>query len=128
MDAVRAVGAAFDDGVQKNHVFAALQHIYPIRSQSIQRIRERGQLVIVRGKDRFGRPAGALSIVQLLQDGLGCVEEGIEYVIECEVYPVDQLTVQPKTAGPYVFDSSSEARRFIDESLLALQIFGCEIS
>jgi hypothetical protein len=53
---------------------------------------------------------------------------GTQWVVECDVYPVDQLTVAPKKAGPYVFTSSAEAKRFVDESLLALQIFGCEVA
>jgi hypothetical protein len=71
-------------------------------------------------------------VSQVRKDGrpvvrIRCTDYGAQWVVECEVYPVDQLTVQPKTAGPYVFESSAEARRFIDESLLALQIFGCDV-
>jgi hypothetical protein len=71
-------------------------------------------------------------VSQVRKDGrpvvrIRCTDYGTQWVVECEVYPVDELTVQPKTAGPYVFESSTEARRFIDESLLALQIFGCDV-
>ena len=57
-------------------------------------------------------------VSQVRKDGrpvvrIRCTDYGAQWVVECEVYPVDQLTVQ--------------ARRFIDESLLALQIFGCDV-
>ena len=78
--------------------------------------------------------AGAISglVSQVRKDGrpvvrMTCSDYGDRWVVECDVYPVNELTVAPKQAGPYVFASGAEARRFIDESLLALQIFGCEI-
>jgi hypothetical protein len=80
------------------------------------------------------RAAGAIDglVSQVRKDGrpvvrMRCTDYGTQWVVDCEVYPVDELTVAPKTAGPYVFETSAEARRFIDESLLALQIFGCEV-
>jgi hypothetical protein len=71
-------------------------------------------------------------VSQVRKDGkpvvrMRVVDYGSTWVVECDVYPVDKLTVAPQTAGPYVFTSHAEARRFVDESLLALQIFGCEI-
>jgi hypothetical protein len=79
--------------------------------------------------------AGAINglVSQVRKDGrpvvrMRCSDYGSKWVVECDVYPVDQLTVEPKQAGPYVFESGEEARRFIDESLLALQIFGCEVA
>ena len=56
-----------------------------------------------------------------------CSDYGSQWVVECDVYPVDELTIEPKQAGPYVFAVAAEARRFMDESLLALQIFGCDV-
>jgi hypothetical protein len=44
------------------------------------------------------------------------------------VYPVDELTVQPKSAGPCVFGTAQEARRFVESSLVALQLLGCEVA
>jgi hypothetical protein len=56
-----------------------------------------------------------------------CTDYGHEYVVECDVYPVNELSVQPKIAGPYVFPSRDEARVFVDTSLLALQALGCQV-
>jgi hypothetical protein len=57
-----------------------------------------------------------------------CADYGDEWVVECDVYPVDELSVQPKSAGPYVFRSAQEARVFIDTSLLALKVLGCDVA
>jgi hypothetical protein len=72
-------------------------------------------------------------VSQVRKDGrpvvrLSCTADGERWVVECDVYPVGELSVAPRAAGPYVFSSGAEARRFIDESLLALQIFGCDVS
>ena len=58
---------------------------------------------------------------------LRCADHGTEWVVECDVYPVDELSVQPRTAGPYVFGTAQEARSFVETSLLALQILGCDV-
>ena len=57
---------------------------------------------------------------------LTCSDYGTEWVVAADVYPVDELTVQPRSAGPYVFDTAQEAKSFIESSLLALQQLGCE--
>jgi hypothetical protein len=57
---------------------------------------------------------------------LTCSDYGTEWVVAADVYPVDELTVQPRSAGPYVFDTAQEARSFIESSLAALRRFGCE--
>lgn len=59
---------------------------------------------------------------------LTCADYGTEWVVAADVYPVDGLAVQPKSAGPYVFDTAQEARRFIESSLAALQLLGCEVA
>ena len=59
---------------------------------------------------------------------LTCADYGTEWVVAADVYPVDALTVQPKSAGPYVFDTAQEARKFIESSLVALQVLGCEVA
>ena len=81
-----------------------------------------------------GLTEGTISglVSQVRKDGrpvvrMRCSDYGSQWVVECDVYPVDELTIDPKQAGPYVFENSAEARRFINESLLALQIFGCEV-
>jgi hypothetical protein len=57
-----------------------------------------------------------------------CADYGTEWVVAADVYPVDGLTVQPRSAGPYVFDTKQEARSFIASSLVALQRLGCEVA
>ena len=66
------------------------------------------------------------------QDGrpvvrLRCADYGDEWVVNCDVYPVDELSVEPRTAGPYSFRSAHDAKEFVETSLLALQILGCEV-
>jgi hypothetical protein len=58
---------------------------------------------------------------------LRCADYGHEWVVECDVYPVDELSVQPRTTGPYVFASAQDAKSFVETSLLALEILGCEV-
>jgi hypothetical protein len=58
---------------------------------------------------------------------LRCADYGTEWVVECDVYPVGELSVQPKTAGPYSFASAEEAKSFVETSLLALQTLGCDV-
>jgi hypothetical protein len=59
---------------------------------------------------------------------LVCADYGNEWVVAADVYPVDQLSVEPKSAGPYVFDTEQEARTFVESSLDALQLLGCEVA
>ncbi|HEU5278352.1 MAG TPA: hypothetical protein VFU26_05560 [Gaiellaceae bacterium] len=59
---------------------------------------------------------------------LSCADYGNEWVVAADVYPVDELTVEPRSAGPYVFDSAQEARNFVESSLVALQLLGCEVA
>jgi hypothetical protein len=57
-----------------------------------------------------------------------CSDFGTEWIVECDVYPVNELSVQPKSAGPYVFKTREEARVFVETSLLALRVLGCEVA
>jgi hypothetical protein len=59
---------------------------------------------------------------------LSCADYGTEWVVAADVYPVDGVSVQPKSAGPYVFGTAHEARRFVESSLAALQLLGCEVA
>ena len=59
---------------------------------------------------------------------LTCSDYGTEWVVAADVYPADELTVQPRSAGPYVFETAQEARRFIETSLVALERLGCEVA
>jgi hypothetical protein len=56
-----------------------------------------------------------------------CADYGTEWIVECDVYPVDELSVRPRIAGPYVFGTAAEAKAFVDTSELALQILGCDV-
>ena len=57
-----------------------------------------------------------------------CAVYGHKWVVDCDVYPVDELSVEPRMAGPYVFGTAQEAKDFVDTSLLALQILGCDVA
>jgi hypothetical protein len=59
---------------------------------------------------------------------LSCADYGTEWVVAADVYPADELSVQPRSAGPYVFDTAQEARTFIESSLVALQTLGCDVA
>jgi hypothetical protein len=49
-------------------------------------------------------------------------------VVECDVYPVDTMRIEPLRPGPYLFEGPEPATRFVDEVLLALEYLGCTIS
>jgi hypothetical protein len=57
-----------------------------------------------------------------------CVESNGAFAIECDVYPVDGLRVEPLRPGPYRFATRAEANAFIDEAVTALEHLGCEVS
>jgi hypothetical protein len=57
-----------------------------------------------------------------------CADYGNEWIVECDVYPVDELSIEPRIAGPYVFDSARAAKSFVETSQLALEILGCDVS
>ena len=59
---------------------------------------------------------------------LRCVEAGGMFVIECDVYPVDGLRVEPLRPGPYRFGRREEADAFLDEATKALTYLGCEVT
>jgi hypothetical protein len=74
-----------------------------------------------------------LSVHSARKDGrevvrLRSVDQGGSCVIECEVYPLSGLRVEPLHAGPYHFPSRSEADAFVNEAVLALSYLGCEVS
>jgi hypothetical protein len=56
------------------------------------------------------------------------VARGDECVVECEVYPVAGLHVDPLRPGPYRFKSEDDAARFVDEATQALTYLGCQVS
>jgi hypothetical protein len=49
-------------------------------------------------------------------------------VVECEVYPVNSLRVEPIRPGPYRFDSEEAANAFVEETGRALEYLGCSVS
>jgi hypothetical protein len=49
-------------------------------------------------------------------------------VVECDVFPVDTMRIEPLRPGPYLFATPEPASRFVDEVLLALEYLGCTIS
>ena len=57
---------------------------------------------------------------------LRCADYGDEWVVDCDVYPVDELSVKARSAGPYTFSSAQDAKTFVETSLLALQMLGCD--
>jgi len=59
---------------------------------------------------------------------LRCLEQSGEFLIECEVYPVSGLRVEPLRPGPYRFASEAAARGFVDEAVKALAYLGCDVS
>jgi hypothetical protein len=56
------------------------------------------------------------------------VNVGNAYVIECDVYPVNGLRVEPLRPGPYRFARREEAESFLDEVVKSLTYLGCELS
>ena len=54
-------------------------------------------------------------------------DEG-QVVVECEVYPVNSLRVEPIRPGPYRFGTEDEANAFVEETARALEYLGCAVS
>ena len=59
---------------------------------------------------------------------LRCVNTGGTFVIECDVYPVDAVRVEPLRPGPYRFAKREQADEFIAEVTMSLEYLGCEVS
>jgi hypothetical protein len=55
-------------------------------------------------------------------------DAGGEVVVECEVYPVNSLRVEPIRPGPYRFGTEDEANAFVEETARALEYLGCAVS
>ena len=56
---------------------------------------------------------------------LRCYDAEGATIVEAEVTPVGSL--DPVRRGPYRFATATEAFRFVQESLLALQYLGCTV-
>ena len=80
-----------------------------------------------------GGPKAEVAARSARKDGrqvasLRLVEEGGAFVVECEVYPVSGLRVEPLRPGPYRFAAVSEGTAFMDEAVRALTYLGCDVS
>jgi hypothetical protein len=79
-------------------------------------------------------PAGAeIAVHSARKDGrevvrIRSVDQGGPCVIECEVYPLSGLNVDPLRPGPYRFPSRTDADAFIKEAVLALTYLGCDVA
>jgi hypothetical protein len=71
---------------------------------------------LVSSVQKDGRPVVRLTLADC----------GTEWVVAADVYPADELAVQPRSTGPYVFDTAQEAQRFIQRSLVAIEALGCD--
>lgn len=59
---------------------------------------------------------------------LRCVDTGVNgFVVECDVYPVNGIRVEPLRPGPYKFATRAQADAFMDEAAKALTYLGCEL-
>jgi len=59
---------------------------------------------------------------------LRCVDTGMKgFIVECDVYPVDAVRVEPLRPGPYTFATRPQADAFMDEAAKALTYLGCEL-
>jgi len=56
------------------------------------------------------------------------VEEQNAFLIECEVYPVGGLRVEPLRPGPYRFGTRDEADTFIRETVTIMEYLGCDVT
>ena len=59
---------------------------------------------------------------------LRALDGGAECVVECEVYPVSGLRVEPLRPGPYRFPNPGDANAFMDEAVQALTYLGCDVA
>jgi 5-carboxymethyl-2-hydroxymuconate isomerase len=56
------------------------------------------------------------------------VEEQNAFLVECEVYPVGGLRVEPLRPGPYRFGTLDDADMFIRETITILEYLGCDVT
>jgi hypothetical protein len=59
---------------------------------------------------------------------LRSVDQGGPCVIECEVYPVGGMRIEPLRPGPYRFSTRTDADAFLKEAVLALTYLGCDVA
>ena len=56
---------------------------------------------------------------------LRCYPEHGRALVEAEIVPAGETA--PVQQGPHLFATMPEARRFVDETMLALQYLGCRV-
>ena len=56
------------------------------------------------------------------------VEDTDGFLVECEVYPVGGLRVEPLRPGPYRFVRRDDADTFIRETVTILEYLGCDVT
>jgi hypothetical protein len=76
---------------------------------------------------------GELALRSARKDGreivrLRYVEEIDGFIVECEVYPVGGLRVEPLRPGPYRFVRRDDADAFIRETVTILEYLGCDVT
>lgn len=85
----------------------------------------------------FARPVGGdaqeLALRSARKDGrelvrLRYVEQPTGFLVECEVYPIGGLRVEPLRPGPYKFGTRDEADTFIRETVSILEYLGCDVT
>jgi hypothetical protein len=50
------------------------------------------------------------------------------FLIECEVYPLGGLRVEPLRPGPYRFGTREDADLFVTETVTILEYLGCDVT
>lgn len=58
---------------------------------------------------------------------LRCIEGVDGTIVECDVYPISEMRVEPLRPGPYTFASVREAKVFMGEAVRALSYLGCDV-
>jgi hypothetical protein len=56
------------------------------------------------------------------------VEDADGFLVECEVYPIGGLRVDPLRPGPYRFETRDDADSFIRETVTILEYLGCDVT
>jgi hypothetical protein len=56
------------------------------------------------------------------------VEDADGFLVECEVYPIGGLRVDPLRPGPYRFETRDDTDSFIRETVTILEYLGCDVT
>ena len=103
----------FDDIVDRTTVAQAADERTPVSEAAVE-----PQELALRSARKDGR-----EIVRLRY-----VEERTTFLVECEVYPLGGLRVEPLRPGPYRFGTRDEADTFIRETITILEYLGCDVT